>query len=94
MIELQMVLTIIFMMIPMTALKMLAVWQTDDQEGELQIIPPSAGYYTNIRMQYLSNSAEDPCVFWMGTDLSKQVRDDLITSEALLVNPDIYKNAH
>lgn len=77
----------------MTALKLMAFWQADDQTSSLQIIPPCEGYYTNLRMQYLtSHSGEDPVFFWAGTKLANEVRDEIVVSGAMNVVPDYGKN--
>ncbi len=80
----------------MTALKFMSMWQTDDSEMEMLVIPPCEGYYTNIRMQHLVKqggaSDEDPFFFYAGTALSKDVRDDVMTTDALKISPDLSKN--
>lgn len=79
----------------MTALKLMALWQTDDQEMEMLVIPPCAGYYTNLRMQMMQVtggvSDEDPYFFYAGTALSKEIRDEISIADKINVNPDLDK---
>lgn len=79
------------------AMRFAALFQQDDKLAVLPIAAPCAGYYTNIRMQFISDagsSADDPWNFWFGTDMDQSVMDALPdTSSEIATMPDMNKNA-
>ncbi len=74
-------------------LKLLSTFQCDDQTNRIHIIPPSAGYYTNIRVQFYSPSpGADPIHFLFGPDINASAIAQLPAATGITMSADFYEN--
>lgn len=78
-------------------MKFLSMFKTADKAGFIPVIPPCEGYYTNILVQVLVGVAgavaENPIVFYMGTNIDRDALDELVDANEFNVLPDLRNNA-